>query len=324
MHRFLFLSILTLTSVGGFVSVAHAASFPVLDSSFHLVPDAHDLDPLCLPGAPLSFGAVMEIVQRFVNMGITLGIFFFVVIMAWAGFLFIMSATNPESRSKAKGMLLNAAIGMLIVLSAWLMVDFVMKTLYNPNSSGWGPWNSILGDGPACVVGRETTPLFTGAISTTDLPAGGGTGSTGGGPTGTFDGSFTYQLNVEAQKSKMSPALTSLLTCMASKLPRGVGEISAITDKYSGTDATRIAYCAKNGSAGSPANTCAHTANSCHYGGSMCVGQAFSADFGDEQNRALLINAANACGAVRAAYENNNHVHVTAPNQCGVGGGVCH
>lgn len=310
MYKFFLLSVVAFMTLSSHVSVAHAASFPVLDSTFHLVPDAHDLDPLCLPGAPLSFGAVMEIVQRFVNMGITLGIFFFVVIMAWAGFLFIMSATNPESRSKAKGMLLNAAIGMLIVLSAWLMVDFVMKTLYNPNSSGWGPWNSILGDGPACVVGRATTPLFNGAISTTDLPAGtsgGGTGSTGGGPTGTFDGSFTYQANIEAQKKDMSEPLAAVLRCMVTKVPRGVGNISSISDNKITTGAKTFAQCAAGG--------CAHTANSCHYGGRTCIGKSYAVDFGDEQNKTALISAATACGA--RTLDEGNHVHVSVGAACG-------
>jgi len=315
MYKLLLLSVVAILSVSGLVPVAQAASFPLLDSSFSLVPDAHDLDPLCLPGAPLSFGAVMEIVQRFVNVGITLGIFFFVVIMAWAGFIFIMSATNPESRSKAKQMLLNASIGLLIVLSAWLMVDFVMKVLYSgPNGTEgkFGPWNSILGDGPACVIGRATTPLFTGAISTTDLPTGGtggGGGISGGGPTGTFDGSFTYQANIEAQKRDLSEPMAAVLTCMAGKVPRGVGNISSISDSRITSGAKTFAQCATGG--------CAHTANSCHYGGRACVGKSFAVDFGDEQNKTALVSAAVACGA--KTLDEGNHIHVSIGDASGCG-----
>lgn len=310
MYKLLLLAVLTLTSVGGFVSVAHAASFPLLDSNFHLVPDAHDLDPLCMPGAPLSFGAVMEIVQRFVNMGITLGIFFFVVIMAWAGLLFIMSATNPESRSKAKGMLLNAAVGLLIVLSAWLMVDFVMKILYSGpegTEGAFGPWNSILGSGPACVVGRATIPLFSGVIDTTDLPT--TPDDTSGDPTGTFDGSFTYQANIEAQKVDLSEPMAAVLRCMVTKVPRGVGNISSISDNKITTGTKTFAQCATGG--------CAHTANSCHYGGRSCIGKSYAVDFGDEQNKAVLIRAATACGA--KTLDEGNHVHVSIGDASGCG-----
>ena len=169
--RTIIFSLLFLTSVFLPGVVALAATMAVLDSSFHIVPSANDLDPACPADAPLSFGAVMEIVQRLVNAGISFGILIFVIMMAWGGFLFITSAVNPESRNTARKMLGNAALGLLIILSAWLMVDFVMKTLYNPNASAggtkFGPWNSILGDGPACVLSSTTLPLFSGSITAT-------------------------------------------------------------------------------------------------------------------------------------------------------------
>ena len=167
--RILITSVLFALSVILVPSFASAAS--VFDSNFHIVPDAHTLDASCAEGAPLSFGAVMSMVQSMVNVSISLGALIFMMIMAWAGVLFIMSAANPESRNAAKKMLMNGAIGLLIVMSAWLIVDFVMKTLYNPNSSGFGPWNSILGDGPTCVVATEVTPLFTGSITAGQLNA---------------------------------------------------------------------------------------------------------------------------------------------------------
>ena len=86
----------------------------------------------------------------------------------------MISATNPESRSQAKKMLLNAAIGLMIILSAWLMVDFIMKALYSgPDGTAgkFGPWNSILGDGPACVVATTSNSLFSGAITAAELEA---------------------------------------------------------------------------------------------------------------------------------------------------------
>ena len=70
MIRFLLLSFFLLSTLLGAGSTVHAAGIPLLDSNFSLVPDANELDPSCAPGAPLSFGAVMEIAQRFVNVGI--------------------------------------------------------------------------------------------------------------------------------------------------------------------------------------------------------------------------------------------------------------
>jgi len=136
------------------------------------------------------FGGVLAIVQNVVNFIISISIIFATIIMVWAGGLYIVSATNPESRSTANKMLLNAVIGILIVLSAWLVVDFVMKTLYN-NGSEFGPWNSILlgGTGNSCVVAKPTSPLFSGNI--TAVPGAG----TGAGSDVITSGTATHQAN---------------------------------------------------------------------------------------------------------------------------------
>lgn len=129
---------------------------------------------------PCGFGGVMQIIQNVMNLGIAISILVAVAIMVWGGILFIVSATNPESRSTANKMLINAAVGLCIVLSSWLIVDFVMKTLYGGT---FGPWNTILTEtGTDCLVAKPTKPLFEGDILAIpgqgtvvdDTPAGGG------------------------------------------------------------------------------------------------------------------------------------------------------
>jgi hypothetical protein len=110
----------------------------------------------------------MGIAQNLINAGISIGILFAVVIMAWAGFILVMSPFNPEAKSTAHKMLINAVIGFLIVCSAWLIVDFVMKALYSGpdgQQGKFGPWNSILTGGDVCVTSIETRPLFSGQIT---------------------------------------------------------------------------------------------------------------------------------------------------------------
>lgn len=169
--KFLF-SILLLASVFS-LAVPHAVQaqgIPSIDSGFHIIPDASELDPTCPEGAPLSFGAVMQIAQNLLGVAIAFGVLIFVIMLAWGGFLLITSPVNAEAKSTARKLLGNAAIGLLITMSAWLIVDFVMKTLYNPNKSGWGPWNSILGSGPACVKEAENMQtLFSGAITAGEI-----------------------------------------------------------------------------------------------------------------------------------------------------------
>ncbi len=100
---------------------------------------------------PCGFASVLETIRHLMNLGIALAIVIAVLIIVYAGVLYIMSAANPESRSTANKMLMNAVIGLVIVLSAWLIVDFVMKKLYNPNAANLGPWNSIIVGGDVCI-----------------------------------------------------------------------------------------------------------------------------------------------------------------------------
>jgi hypothetical protein len=101
-----------------------------------------------------------------------------VFVIAYAGASFMLNPTNPEARTQARSMLINVVVGMIILLSAWLVVDFIMKILYNDGAQ-YGPWNSILapmaGD-TGCI--QATTPH---AIS----------GIIGNIANGTFNGSQT-------------------------------------------------------------------------------------------------------------------------------------
>lgn len=137
------------------------------------------LVPEACRACPCGFGGVLAIIQNVMNFLIAIGIIIATLIIVWGGILYVLSPANPENRSTANKMLLNAVIGLLITLSAWLIVDFVMKTLYGGQ---FGPWNSILlaGEGAACIEARENSALFSGTIiaipptETSDTTGGGG------------------------------------------------------------------------------------------------------------------------------------------------------
>lgn len=148
--------------------VTRAQDMPLFSSGWSLVPEA-------CRACPCGFSGVMGIVQNLINAGISVGILFAVVIMAWAGFILIMSPFNPEAKSTAHKMLINAVIGFLIVCSAWLIVDFVMKALYSGpdgQQGKFGPWNSILTGGDICVQKtKNMKALFDVPITAGELNA---------------------------------------------------------------------------------------------------------------------------------------------------------
>lgn len=101
------------------------------------------------------WGCVLDTVQAGFNLLFSLSMVFFVLMATYAGVLLMTSGPDASKRSKARAMLLNIVLGLLIALSAWLVVDFVMRALYDENR-GWGPWNRILAVGaPRCLQPRE-------------------------------------------------------------------------------------------------------------------------------------------------------------------------
>ncbi|HWH07077.1 MAG TPA: pilin [Candidatus Paceibacterota bacterium] len=116
---------------------------------------------ITIPSAP-NWGCVMQVVQNSINFAISLSVIIATLYIIYTGFLFVVSAGNPTQREAAKTRLMNVIVGMVVLLSAWLIVDFIMKKLYGEEGA-FGPWNAILsGDGELCLqVTESPTPFNT-------------------------------------------------------------------------------------------------------------------------------------------------------------------
>jgi len=155
------------------------------------------------PGKAPGFGCVLETIRLLMNFGISIAVVIVTLILAYAGFTFMMNASNPEGRSKAKNILINALIGIFIVLTAWLIIDFVMTRLYNPGS--FGPWHSILygneDKNKLCIEPVTLEQIYNGpqgqAIPATS--GSGGVASTGGGSAAGGGGTGSNCVVTEAQ-----------------------------------------------------------------------------------------------------------------------------
>ncbi|MEZ4195269.1 MAG: D-Ala-D-Ala carboxypeptidase family metallohydrolase [Candidatus Paceibacterota bacterium] len=75
----------------------------------------------------------------------------FAVLMVVAGFGLVTSGGNTSALQAAKSKFTNAMIGLLIMMSAWLIVDTIMRGLVGGGDtgqpvgeiSGWGPWSEV-------------------------------------------------------------------------------------------------------------------------------------------------------------------------------------
>ncbi len=78
------------------------------------------------------------------------------LILAWAGFTMVTSGGSSEKISHAKEMMVNALIGFIILLSAWLVVDTILKALVGETLPGYGPWNEIQCSGSPAAQGLQS------------------------------------------------------------------------------------------------------------------------------------------------------------------------
>lgn len=138
------------------------------------------------PGSAPDWGCVLQTFQVLMNDFVVFATLLIVLYFGFAGFTFIQSPLSDEKRTQARNRMLNAVIGLMIVLCAWLIVDSVMKVLYNPAATGpdgvqFGPWNSILGSNgnDFCIIAKEPAALpgINGAsnaagLGTPDAPGG--------------------------------------------------------------------------------------------------------------------------------------------------------
>lgn len=308
-----------------------------------IVPDGTNGQPNCnCPGSAPDWGCVLQTVQNAIAFGVSFILIMITLMIAYSGIMFMVNPTNAEQRSAARSMVTNAFIGLVIVLCSWLIIDFVMKQVFNGSAAAKTlggkaavlPWNAILGEGAAgkvCFVTKEppaSTGVGTGTgTGTTGDGTGTGTNTGGGGgtvepvpggnqtPSPTSDNKFDYQAGIQLQAGDASSALNTLLSCMVAKVPANVGQISSISDSRITSGSKTFAQCA----AGGQGVGCAHQVNSCHYGGKTCTGSSYAVDFGDEQNAAVLTKAANACGASLVLNE-GNHLHVSIGSGCSCDG----
>ena len=84
---------------------------------------------------------LVQLAENIVNFFIYFSIAVATLMFAWAGILYVSSSTNPKNIETAHSIFWSVFVGLIIVLSAWLIVDVIMKTFVS--ESKFGPWNKI-------------------------------------------------------------------------------------------------------------------------------------------------------------------------------------
>lgn len=114
------------------------------------------------------FGCVLQVVQNLLNAIYYFAIILIVLYIVYIGFQYLsasFSGNSPGNISAAKTRIVNVVVGLVVILASWLIVDFVMKTLYD--GAEFGPWNRILSDAESanrCIVANRPDGLISGTL----------------------------------------------------------------------------------------------------------------------------------------------------------------
>ena len=80
-----------------------------------------------------------QLAQNILNDAIYIAVFLAAFLFAWAGWLYLTNSAG-NSISRAKEIFANVAIGLVIILAGWLVVDVLMRTLVGADIL---PWNKL-------------------------------------------------------------------------------------------------------------------------------------------------------------------------------------
>lgn len=85
---------------------------------------------------PCEWPQFIALVNELIRFGIYLAVVFATLTIAYAGFRMLTAAGNESQISAAKGMIWNAVLGIIIVMIAWLIVQYILTSIgLNPNYS---------------------------------------------------------------------------------------------------------------------------------------------------------------------------------------------
>jgi len=113
---------------------------------------------------PAGWGMLITVVNNIIQLLLTLAIVFVAPLMiAWAGFLFVVNPVNASGKEQAKKILTNTVVGIVIALAGWLIVDAIMVVLYN---GSFGTWSQLVtsGGGQACLQ-QQGAPYQPGVVT---------------------------------------------------------------------------------------------------------------------------------------------------------------
>ena len=190
-----------------------AGSFALPLAAYAAIPFFGPIIPTAYNTCAASWGLLITVVNNIISFLITIAIVFVAPLMiAYAGFLLVVNPVNAGGKEKAKSILLNTVVGIVIAMAGWLIVDAVMAVLYNPTAVG-KTWSQLIGSGgiPPCIPLAGSLTSAAGQPPVTGVRA---TGPLSTPPSGT-PGTACDPAVIQQAVPNLDPNKVNALACLA-------------------------------------------------------------------------------------------------------------
>jgi hypothetical protein len=95
------------------------------------------------PGGCQSICDLALLAQNVLNDGIYIAVFLSAALFAWAGWKHMTAGGDAGAVKAANEVFMNVFIGLILILSAWLIVSTLMSVLTGNGPAPTMPWNQI-------------------------------------------------------------------------------------------------------------------------------------------------------------------------------------
>ena len=111
----------TVLDIATFFTVAVLVLVPTVSFAVQLVPNC--------PAGGCGWVQLVQLGKNLLDFMIFIAVPIAAICFAWAGWLYLSARGDSGQITKAHGIFLNVAVGLVIVLVAWLVVDQILKAL---------------------------------------------------------------------------------------------------------------------------------------------------------------------------------------------------
>ena len=128
-------------------AVAMFTLAPAAVSALGLVPIIPQGSDCNDAGGCQSICDITTVAQNVLDDGIYVAIFLSAILFAWAGWQLVISGENPTMRTHAKHIFMYVTGGLVLIISAWIIVSVIMGVLTNSST-----WNALCASGTASTA----------------------------------------------------------------------------------------------------------------------------------------------------------------------------